>query len=164
MKRKHAVAVAAITLGTITTSVTYGVAQKTNTTTAATATSTTTTFDITPQQAQQQLDNFLTNLATTTTTTIVRPATNKPVVTATGDVWDQLAACECGGNWGCNTGNGYYGGLQFAATSWTGFGGTEFASMAHLATREQQIVVGERILDRMGWRAWPGCARKFGWL
>jgi hypothetical protein len=108
----------------------------------------------------EALEQHLKNQTTTTQPRQIQRQT----VDAGPDKWDRLAQCECGGNWGCNTGNGFYGGLQFAASSWTGFGGTEFAPMAHLATREQQIVVAENILNRMGWRAWPACARKFGWL
>ena len=59
-------------------------------------------------------------------------------------VWDDLAECESGGNWAINTGNGYYGGLQFAGGTWRAYGGEEFAARADLATREQQIVVAER--------------------
>lgn len=85
-----------------------------------------------------------------------------------GSRWDQLAKCECGGNWGCNTGNGFGGGLQFMHGSrystWLSFGGGEFAPHPWEATREQQIVVAERVLARSGWGAWPGCSRKFGWL
>jgi hypothetical protein len=84
-----------------------------------------------------------------------------PAVSA-GSVWDALAQCESGGNWATNTGNGYSGGLQFAHSSWTGFGGLEFASAAHLASREAQIVVAERILASQGWGAWPGCTAQMG--
>ena len=61
-------------------------------------------------------------------------------------VWDTVAACESGGNWAINTGNGYYGGLQFSASTWRAFGGTEFAPNAHQATKAQQIVVAQRTL------------------
>lgn len=85
-----------------------------------------------------------------------------------GSRWDQLAQCECGGNWGCNTGNGFGGGLQFmhqrSYSTWLSFGGGEFAPHPWEATREQQIVVAERVLASSGWGAWPGCSRKFGWL
>jgi hypothetical protein len=116
----------------------------------------------TEQQMTADLDAFLRSVAPTTTTTM-RPAQPRTTVAAGEDRWDRLAQCECGGNWGCNTGNGYYGGLQMTMQAWTGFGGEEFATHAHLASREQQIIVGERILARMGWGAWPGCTRKFGW-
>jgi hypothetical protein len=90
------------------------------------------------------------------------PPPSPPV--ASGSVWDQLAQCEAGGNWAINTGNGYHGGLQFHPQTWLGHGGGEFAPYAYLATREQQIVVAERVLASQGWGAWPGCARKLGLL
>jgi resuscitation-promoting factor RpfA len=76
--------------------------------------------------------------------------------------WDRLAQCESSGNWAINTGNGYYGGLQFNPRTWTSFGGGAYAATANLATREQQIVVAERVLERQGWGAWPSCSRKLG--
>ncbi|WP_432563330.1 transglycosylase family protein [Kineococcus sp. SYSU DK003] len=76
--------------------------------------------------------------------------------------WDRLAQCEASGNWHINTGNGYYGGLQFSSSTWTGFNGGQYAPRADLATREQQIVVAERVLARQGWGAWPSCSRKLG--
>jgi hypothetical protein len=77
-------------------------------------------------------------------------------------VWDRLAWCESGGNWAINTGNGYSGGLQFLHSAWRAYGGREFASIAAGASRSQQIIVAERILDDVGWRAWPACSRKLG--
>jgi len=74
--------------------------------------------------------------------------------------WDSVAACESGGNWSINTGNGYYGGLQFASGTWSGHGGGEFASSAHLASREQQIAVAERVLRTQGIGAWPVCGKR----
>ena len=76
-----------------------------------------------------------------------------------GTVWDKLAQCESTGNWAINTGNGFSGGLQFTPGTWRAFGGT---GVAHHASREQQIVVAERILDDVGWGAWPACSRKLG--
>ena len=73
--------------------------------------------------------------------------------------WDDVAACESGGDWSINTGNGYYGGLQFSASTWTGFGGAAYAPRADLATREQQIAVAERVLATQGKGAWPTCGR-----
>ena len=75
-------------------------------------------------------------------------------------VWDRLAQCESGGNWAINTGNGSFGGLQFAQGTWEGFGGGTFAPRADLASREQQIIVAERTLRGQGWGAWPACSRK----
>lgn len=85
-----------------------------------------------------------------------------------GSRWDQLAQCEAGGNWATNTGNGFGGGLQFmhqrSYSTWLSFGGGEFAPHPWEASREQQIVIAERVLASSGWGAWPGCSRKFGWL
>src|ERR1700684_1224139 len=73
--------------------------------------------------------------------------------------WDRVAACESGGNWGINTGNGYHGGLQFSQGTWAAHGGGEFASSANQATRDQQIAVAERVLASQGRGAWPVCGR-----
>ncbi|MFD2094220.1 transglycosylase family protein [Blastococcus deserti] len=73
--------------------------------------------------------------------------------------WDGVAECESGGNWSINTGNGYYGGLQFSQSTWEAYGGLEFAPRADLATKEQQIVVAERTLDGQGVGAWPTCGK-----
>ena len=73
--------------------------------------------------------------------------------------WDAVAQCESGGNWAINTGNGYYGGLQFSPSTWAAFGGHEYASNAHLATKAQQIAVAERTLDVQGPGAWPTCGK-----
>jgi LysM repeat protein len=78
---------------------------------------------------------------------------------APSSVWDKVAQCESGGNWSTNTGNGYYGGLQFSASTWRAYGGS---GSAHNASREQQIAVAERVLAAQGWGAWPVCSRKAG--
>ncbi|GLY51801.1 resuscitation-promoting factor [Lentzea sp. NBRC 102530] len=80
------------------------------------------------------------------------------------DVWDRLAKCEAGGNWAINTGNGYYGGLQFSASTWAAHGGTAYAQLPHQATREQQIAIATKLRDRAGgtYGAWPGCRAKLG--
>ena len=75
-------------------------------------------------------------------------------------MWDRLAQCEASGNWSINTGNGYYGGLQFYPPTWESFGGLAYAPRADLATREQQIAVAEKVLARQGWGAWPACSRQ----
>lgn len=71
--------------------------------------------------------------------------------------WDAVAQCESGGNWSINTGNGYYGGLQFSQSSWEAAGGTAYASRADLATKDQQIAVAEKLLALQGPGAWA-CA------
>jgi uncharacterized protein YabE (DUF348 family) len=75
--------------------------------------------------------------------------------------WDRIAQCEATGNWSINTGNGYYGGLQFDRSTWRAYGGGQYASLPHQATREEQIAVAERVrADRGGYGAWPVCGRK----
>lgn len=76
-----------------------------------------------------------------------------------GGVWDRLAQCESGGNWGINTGNGYSGGLQFAPGTWRANGGS---GSAHNASRAEQIRVAERVRASQGWGAWPACSAKLG--
>ncbi|MEO6794360.1 MAG: transglycosylase family protein [Mycobacterium sp.] len=78
---------------------------------------------------------------------------------ATDDEWDRVAKCESGNNWGINTGNGYHGGLQFAASTWSSHGGGKYAPAANLASREQQIAVAEHVLASQGRGAWPVCGR-----
>jgi LysM repeat protein len=78
---------------------------------------------------------------------------------STGSVWDRLAQCESGGNWAINTGNGFYGGLQFTLSSWQGVGGSGYPNMA---SREEQIARAEILQSRQGWGAWPVCSAKLG--
>ncbi|WP_409184964.1 transglycosylase family protein [Amycolatopsis sp. VS8301801F10] len=93
---------------------------------------------------------------------IIKVGTKKPPTPAIGDtgVWDRIAQCESGGNWSINTGNGYYGGLQFDRQTWNAYGGGQYAPTADKATREQQIAIAERVRDaRGGYSAW-GCGYK----
>ncbi|WP_109525276.1 MULTISPECIES: transglycosylase family protein [Nocardia] len=76
--------------------------------------------------------------------------------------WDRLAQCEAGGNWGINTGNGFQGGLQFSPSTWNSHGGQEYAASANQASREEQIVVAEKVLASQGWGAWPSCSSSLG--
>ena len=76
---------------------------------------------------------------------------------ATASEWDKVAQCESGGNWSINTGNGYYGGLQFSASTWAAYGGTQYASQANQASKAQQIAVAEKVLAAQGKGAWPVC-------
>lgn len=71
--------------------------------------------------------------------------------------WDAVAQCESGGNWAINTGNGYYGGLQFSLSTWQGYGGQ---GMPHENSRAQQIAIAERVLDGQGIGAWPVCGQR----
>lgn len=116
-----------------------------------------------PTPAAAPMEATLHNLATPTP----RPAAPAPapqrVVTYAGTtVWDDLARCESGGNWAINTGNGYYGGLQFDLSTWQGYGGAEFAAYPHEATREEQIIVAERLRAARGYAPWPACRDKLG--
>ena len=85
-----------------------------------------------------------------------------PAQAAPESVWDKLATCESSGNWSINTGNGYYGGVQFKQQTWRAYGGSKYAPRADLATRDQQIAVAERVLAGQGWKAWPTCSGQIG--
>lgn len=96
---------------------------------------------------------------------VAEPRPDREPVRAHGRnaVWERLAQCESSGDWAVDSGNGYSGGLQFDADTWVGYGGTEFAPRAHLATREEQILVATRVRDaRGGYGSWPSCAAKLG--
>jgi uncharacterized protein YabE (DUF348 family) len=91
------------------------------------------------------------------------PATPDAPAVDDGSVWDQLVKCEATGNWAINTGNGYYGGLQFDAGTWRAYGGGDYAPLPNQASREEQIAVAEKVRDdRGGYGAWPACSRKLG--
>ncbi|MER0449501.1 transglycosylase family protein [Streptomyces sp. Edi4] len=81
---------------------------------------------------------------------------------ASVDVWNKVAACESTGNWHVNTGNGFYGGLQFTQSTWAAYGGHRYAPRADLATRDQQIAVAEQVLRGQGPGAWPVCSGEAG--
>jgi len=87
------------------------------------------------------------------------PAPAAPASSGGGTVWDRLAQCESGGNWSINTGNGYYGGLQFTQSSWTAAGGSGSPASA---SRDEQIRVAENLLASQGWGAWPSCSSQLG--
>jgi len=82
-----------------------------------------------------------------------------PAPVASGNDWDAVAQCESGGNWAINTGNGFYGGLQFTTSTWLAFGGGAYAPRADLAARSQQIAIAEKVLAVQGPGAWPTCGR-----
>ncbi|BBA96484.1 putative peptidoglycan-binding protein [Actinacidiphila reveromycinica] len=77
-------------------------------------------------------------------------------------VWDDLAMCESSGDWQINTGNGYYGGLQFWQPTWEMFGGLKYARRPDLASPQHQIDIAEAVLRVQGWNAWPVCSRRIG--
>ncbi len=78
---------------------------------------------------------------------------------ASGGVWDKIAQCESGGNWSINTGNGYYGGLQFSLSTWRAYGGN---GMPHNNSKSAQIAVAKKVQAAQGWGAWPACTAKLG--
>ncbi|MFL6046480.1 MAG: transglycosylase family protein [Propionibacteriaceae bacterium] len=93
----------------------------------------------------------------TTTTTTKKSSSGSS--TPSGSVWDKLAQCESGGNWSINTGNGYYGGLQFSLSTWHAYGGEGYP---HKASREEQIRIAKKLQADAGWGAWPACSSKLG--
>jgi resuscitation-promoting factor RpfA len=78
---------------------------------------------------------------------------------ASVSTWDAVAQCESSGNWSINTGNGYYGGLQFSLSTWRAYGGS---GMPNKASREQQIAIAKKLQADAGWGAWPACSAKLG--
>jgi len=103
------------------------------------------------------------------TAAVLTATTTFPVIVATQDAsaasistWDKVAACESTNNWHINTGNGYYGGLQFSQSTWAAYGGTKYAARADLATKQQQINIAEKVLASQGPGAWPVCSVRAG--
>jgi uncharacterized protein YabE (DUF348 family) len=90
-----------------------------------------------------------------------KPGTEVPPV-QNGATWDALASCESHGNWAINTGNGFFGGVQFDQNTWERQGGLRYAPRADLATREEQIAIAEVTRARQGWGAWPTCSARLG--
>ena len=90
-----------------------------------------------------------------------KPGTEVPPV-SNGATWDALSRCEAGGNWAINSGNGFYGGVQFDQNTWERNGGLRYAQRADLATREEQIAIAEVTRARQGWGAWPVCSGRVG--
>lgn len=104
-------------------------------------------------------NSYAYSLATVTPSPSPSPApTSAP---ASSDIWDKLAQCESKGNWGINTGNGYYGGLQFSEGAWRSVGGV---NMPHEASRDEQIMRGKMLQEKRGWGPWGGCSKKLGLL
>jgi resuscitation-promoting factor RpfA len=101
-------------------------------------------------------------LATAPLAAVIPFALSSPAEAATTNTWERLASCESGGNWHINTGNGYFGGVQFSDGTWDGNGGDRFAPRADLATKAEQIVIAEKVLDARGWSPWPACSSRLG--
>ncbi|MFF0475837.1 transglycosylase family protein [Streptomyces sp. NPDC004284] len=94
----------------------------------------------------------------------LREAASVPAYACARDQWPWgcVAECESSGRWNANTGNGFYGGLQFWHPTWVEHGGPKYAPRADLATRQQQITVAEEVLRTQGWVAWPVCSKRYG--
>jgi hypothetical protein len=97
--------------------------------------------------------------AVATTAIAVPLMTATTASAATTSAWNRVAMCESTGNWHINTGNGFYGGLQFTNSTWKAFGGTKYAARADLATKAQQIAIAEKVLASQGKGAWPVCGK-----
>ena len=106
------------------------------------------------------------SLAATATVLVAGVSLSSPPQAGSVDsitaVWEKVAKCESGGNWSINTGNGYYGGLQFSYSTWRAYGGATYASTANRATKAQQIAIARRTLYAQGPGAWPVCSRVAG--
>ncbi len=87
------------------------------------------------------------------------PSSTTVATTPSSNIWDEIAQCESGGNWSTDTGNGYYGGLQFTLDSWRAFGGTGYPNQAN---RTEQITVAQKLQAAQGWSAWPVCSANLG--
>ncbi|MEE2032036.1 transglycosylase family protein [Rhodococcus chondri] len=108
--------------------------------------------------AQFNIKRTLGTVATAAALVVTPLALGTGTANAASGNWDAVAQCESGGNWGINTGNGYYGGLQFSQSTWQAYGGTGVASNA---SREEQIRVAENVLAGQGIGAWPTCGQYF---
>lgn len=132
--------------------------------TIVTAPETTTTSIILPPTTATSILSTTTAPTLPETTTTAQSARVANVTGSNGGVWDMLAECETGGNWSHPPVSiGYSGGLMFHHKTWTAMGGGQFASQAYLATREQQIIIAEKLLANAGnYSPWPGCRKKLG--
>jgi hypothetical protein len=108
------------------------------------------------------LRNRMARVAVAGSATLVTGVSLSAPAEAAGSVWDAVAACESGGNWAINTGNGYYGGLQFSSSTWNAYGGTHYAARANLTSRADQIATAQRVLSAQGPGAWPTCGQRAG--
>jgi hypothetical protein len=130
---------------------------------------TTTTTTAPPTTTTTAPPTTTTTAPPTTTTTTAPPTTEAPPPDTGGGLgdpgdyasWDALAECESGGDWSINTGNGYYGGLQFSLSSWQAVGGPPGLPSEH--SRETQIAMGQRLQAAQGWGAWPACSAELGY-
>jgi len=109
--------------------------------------------------APPRVDSSASRSSSSTDTSSAESAPAPPSSAPSSGVWASLAQCESGGNWSIDTGNGYYGGLQFSLSTWQGYGGS---GMPHEASASEQIAVAERVQASQGWGAWPACSAELG--
>ena len=110
-----------------------------------------------PAPAQAQAGSAPQGEPPATTPVSTAPVSSAPPASSGGANWSAIAACESGGNWSANTGNGFYGGLQFTEQTWLAYGGGQYAPSANLASESEQIAVADRVLAGQGIGAWPVC-------
>jgi LysM repeat protein len=115
-----------------------------------------------PKHAAPRRSHRVAGVAAIGAAGLVAGLTTAAPASAQTDVWDRVAACESGGNWSINTGNGFYGGLQFYQPTWVGFGGQQYAAYAHQASKSQQIAIARKVLASQGPGAWPVCSVRAG--
>ena len=123
-----------------------------------------------PSEPAPTTETSTTDTTTADTTTTTADTTTTDTTTDTADstagtypsVWDAVAACESGGDWDINTGNGYYGGLQFSSDTWLAYGGDQYAPTADQATTAEQVEIAQKVLEGQGPGAWPVCSQEAG--
>ena len=115
-----------------------------------------------PAAKQSPLRGRIAGVAVVASATLVTGVSLSAPAEAAGSVWDAVAACESGGNWAIQTGNGYYGGLQFSTSTWNAYGGARYAPTANLAGKSAQIATAQRVLAAQGPGAWPVCSQRAG--
>lgn len=98
------------------------------------------------------------SVVTTAAVAVPMIGLSSPASAADDNTWNQIAQCESGGNWSINTGNGYYGGLQFSKQTWQAYGGDQYGATADQASKSQQIEIAEKVQSSQGWGAWPECS------
>ncbi|WP_068266034.1 transglycosylase family protein [Janibacter limosus] len=115
-------------------------------------------------EATSTTETSTTDSSTTETTTDTTTTDTADSTTAGSypSVWDSVADCESGGDWDINTGNGYYGGLQFSYETWLAYGGDQYAPTADQATTAQQVEIAQKVLEGQGPGAWPVCSQEAG--
>ncbi|SDC06102.1 SH3 domain-containing protein [Raineyella antarctica] len=111
------------------------------------------------RQATRQAPNKQATASAPKASTTRTSTSGSAAATTSSSVWDQLAQCESGGNWSTNTGNGFYGGLQFTQSTWSAYGGK---GSPQTASRTEQIAVAQKVQAGQGWGAWPACSAKLG--